>query len=204
MIRDSAAKPALAIDNWKTVHHRSQGQLYNTTGNNQETTDNQHKYGKSTPTNWAEIVKGGTPKNSEIPAGLRDKRMRTKKLLEKQNTIIQNQPDPVGVYFKNDRRGPIGILRRALRESLPAWALLGIGFVGGSVLEVVTDRRMKPRLIATLHLMGILELPNFDIFTNATKKSTNNHRPLGDDRNLEMAQKRLEPYAIVTRNPYAK
>jgi len=66
--------------------------------------------------------------------------------------------------------GPIGLVRRSLRESPPSWALLGLSFVGGSVLEVLTDEAQKRRLVNTKRLLGIHELPDVPMFEDSPKK----------------------------------
>lgn len=60
-------------------------------------------------------------------------------------------------------KGPIGVLRRALSKCLPSWAILVFAFLGGSILEVVTDVKLKNRLTATPKITGIMEVPDFDI-----------------------------------------
>lgn len=51
------------------------------------------------------------------------------------------EPEATVVYLKNMKHRPIGIIGGPLPKLLPSWALLGIGFVGGSVMEIVTGKR---------------------------------------------------------------
>lgn len=73
-------------------------------------------------------------------------------------------PNLIPVYFLNVKRGTINVLRRALWGSLPSWSVVGLSFIGGSVLEVLTDGRHKNRLVATLQGMGLKEVINFGFF----------------------------------------
>lgn len=82
---------------------------------------------------------------------------------------VRRQPRPVAVYFKDVQRSPFRTLRKALRDCLPAWTGLGLCFVRGSVLEIVMDLKQEDRLRATLRMMRISEIPNFDI-TSTTEK----------------------------------
>lgn len=71
------------------------------------------------------------------------------------NVRVTYKPNPVAVYLKNVRRGLIGSIRAALRQCLPSWAVLGFRIVGGSVLEIITDGRIKDLLITTLKVLGV-------------------------------------------------
>lgn len=95
-------------------------------------------------------------------------------MLDDNGSRVHLVPDPVGVYFKNMHRGSIGVIHQTLRECLPNWALLGISFVSASVMEVVTDRSLNQRLFATLVMIGVKELQNYDIFGEAMMKNNQN------------------------------
>lgn len=114
------------------------------------------------------------------------------------------EPKVEAVYFKNIVRAPIGRVRAALRESLPSWALLGLSFVGGSVLEILTDKRLKPRLVATLKVMNVIEINDFDILGNGTKKETHgkSEKELAL-LNANAANGRLEKCIQTCRNEFA-
>lgn len=93
-------------------------------------------------------------------------------MLNTKNAIRTVEPQPTAAYFKNIKRGPIGTIRKALREWLPRWALLRISFIGGSVVESITDWRVKDRLVATLEMMNITEVKDFNIFDNTKDRRT--------------------------------
>lgn len=75
---------------------------------------------------------------------------------------------PEAVYYKNVRGGPIGVLQKALHECLPEWAVMDLSFAGDYIFEVITDRDLKERLIATLAIMAIVVVTDLDI-TKAPK-----------------------------------
>lgn len=89
----------------------------------------------------------------------------------KQNFKPIAEPRPMAVYFKNIRRGHPGVIRAVIREYLPSWALLGLHFIGSSVLEIVTDERLKDRTISTLKIIGITQIPNFDNLATAPNRA---------------------------------
>lgn len=86
--------------------------------------------------------------------------------------MIEESPQVV-VYVRNIKKGPIGAIRNALRHNLPIWALLGLRFIGGSVLEIIKDARQKPRLVATLQVIGVREIKEFNVFESAIRKKHN-------------------------------
>ena len=72
------------------------------------------------------------------------------------------KPEPEAVYFGGIPRGPIGKLRRALRNALPKWAILSISFIGDSVTEILCHKALVQRLIAALKFMKFRHLKNYD------------------------------------------
>lgn len=115
------------------------------------------------------------------------------------------KPQPTDVYFKNVRRGPLVVIRNALRECLPSWTLPGLKFVGAPVLEIVIDERLSARTTATLRVMGITEITDIDILTNATKNQHN--KELQDERlkkNLSTAIHRLQKILQKAPNHWAR
>ena len=97
------------------------------------------------------------------------KRRLTKTITNPDGTVTTSQPAPVilkpepeAVYFGGIPRGPIGKLRRALRNALPKWAILSISFIGDSVTEILCHKALVQRLIATLKFMKFRHLKNYD------------------------------------------
>lgn len=155
-------------------------------GNNEEET-------KQKGISWAKISKAHRPNKTQLPTYMTERIQRSAEILNARKIRTIRQPKPMAVYFKNNRRGQIGTIRRALRESLPLWALLGIGFVEGSVMEIITDTNLKERLIATLKLMGIAEIPGFDILDDTTRsEQKSGTNPTKSETNAPRVIRRME------------
>lgn len=82
------------------------------------------------------------------------------------------KPVSPAVCFKIIRRCLIGALLLALRKSLPSWALSGIGLVEGPVLEIVSDKHLKGKLVDTLKSTGKEEIIKFDVQEGGSRKGT--------------------------------
>lgn len=120
--------------------------------------------------NWAEITKLKRPKAAKfIPSPLQAKINKTKSLLTKGSFVPCHEPKPPALYFKIVKRGPLVEIRNALRECLPNWALLGLDFVGSSVMEIITDRQLKDKIVGTLKQLGMVNVPNLSIFESAVR-----------------------------------
>lgn len=61
------------------------------------------------------------------------------------------------------------MLRQALRESLPSWALLQNDFVGALIMKIVIDRRLQQKLVSTLTLMVMVAIEIFDALESAMR-----------------------------------
>lgn len=155
--------------------------------------------------NWAQITKMNRPNLTKIvPQQLQEKIIKSRELLVQGNFKQIYEPNPTALYFKNVRRGPLGLVRNALRESLPSWALLGLDFVGASVLEIITDEKLKDRTIATLKMMGITVIPGFDILEKAASVPKPGETPAErSQRNLRTAAYRLQKNVEKARNRWA-
>lgn len=115
-----------------------------------------------------------------------------------------HKPKPIGLYFKNIRLGSLGMIRKALRECLPSWALLGLDFVGSSILEVVTDQNLKDRVVATMKLIGIAHIPKFDVFESALRShQSKEKRADNTKRNLDAAIYRFQRNVGKAKNHWA-
>lgn len=49
--------------------------------------------------------------------------------------------------------------------------MLGLDFIGASVLEVVSDETLKDRVVATMNLLGMTHIPAFDVLEAALRKN---------------------------------
>ncbi len=150
---------------------------------------------------WKEVVAHSRPAN-QISNAMLTKINKMKNTLLENKCIMVKQPKVEAFYFRNIRRSPLGRLRAALRQSLPAWAILGLSFIGGSVLEVLCDCRLQHQLIATLKIAGIQNIKLFDILNDGLKREGNHQQnPLN---NLRAARRRLGQCAHKARNVFAK
>lgn len=125
---------------------------------------------------WAKNAKLYRPSNGISSTTILQKIRNSRKLNDRQHTRVRPEPRTTDVYFKDVRRGPIGILPLELSECLPRWAILNLSFVVGSRVEVITDVKLKDWLTANLKIVGIAEVQDFDIVKAA------NTRQIGDDR----------------------
>lgn len=78
---------------------------------------------RSRKMNWTEIVKTNMP-DTRIIEAIKDKIQQLKTLLDSEQAQVIEEPHTVVVYVRNTRRGPIGAMRNALRQSLPSWPSL--------------------------------------------------------------------------------
>lgn len=155
--------------------------------------------------NWADIAKRNITSAKCLPPDLAVRVQKAIYKLDTNKIRVLKEPETTAVYFKNIRQGPLGVLRAALRECLPSWAVLGLGFIGSSVLEIITDARLKSRLIATLNAMGVQEIPNFDMFYAGLKRaSTGEPGGSAQASNLMAAIRRLTVCTSQFRSQYAK
>lgn len=69
--------------------------------------------------NWAKIAKLHRPSYEISSATIFQKIENSQKLLDTQHMKVRPEPRPTAVYYKDVRRGPIVVLRRAYSESLP-------------------------------------------------------------------------------------
>lgn len=108
-----------------------------------------------------------------LPTALQADRLReTRPLLQHRNLHSKPEPETNSLYYRNVCREPIGLLRSALRKSPPLWALLGLSFIGASILEELTDVRLAPGLIETMRLLDIEHVKDLDLFAPAFSPST--------------------------------
>lgn len=101
--------------------------------------------------------------NKVVPTQLLDKTANLGQIMVHENFKPLVRPTTIAVYFSKVRRGLVGRIRKALRECPPSWTTLRLGFVGSLVLEVVMDGKVKDRTVATLKMIVIMEINDFDI-----------------------------------------
>ena len=150
---------------------------------------------------WADVV-AQNMKLRNFPDHLRTKAMSMKKMLLENKCITVEKPNIIPLYFKNIRRCRIGVLRAALRQSLPSWAVIGLSFVGGSILELLCDSKLEHRVIHMMKVVNIRQVKGFNILTDGVKKET--EKDQSHKRNVEAAKKRFERCIETSRSEYAK
>lgn len=128
--------------------------------------------------NWVQITMMNRPDMTKtVPKQLIEKITKSRQLLMEGKIKPVYEPKPVALYFKNVRRGLLELIRSSLRECLLSWAILGLDFNGTSVLEISLDERLKDRTVATLKMIGIMVIQNFDILAAAASKSKSGELP---------------------------
>ena len=86
--------------------------------------------------------------------------------------IQSPEPKPTALYFRNIKRARLGQVRKALRQMFThPWAVLGLSFIGQSVIEIVCHFGLRDQVIAKLRLLGASHIRNFDVFGNNMKKT---------------------------------
>ena len=151
---------------------------------------------------WADIVSlNRAPKMSDISNPMKKKIMKARKLIE----IIPPKTSPTAIYFRKIKRVQLGVVRKALRSlDLPPWAVLGLSFIGQSVLEVVCDERLASQLIVKLTLLGAAHIKDFDIFGDNLKKNPNTDTEEKLKANVEKVIYRLKKLISTSNNEAAK
>ena len=121
------------------------------------------------------------------------------------DVIYRPKPRPTAVYFCNIRRVQLGVVRKALRNmQLPPWALLGLSFIGQSVLEIVCDQSHVAQLTVKMKLLGAAEVKNFDMFGDNLKKTPGTESRARHRANIDKAQTRLVRLIATSSNEAAK
>lgn len=91
---------------------------------------------------------------------------------------------------------------------MPSWAILGLSFIGGSQLEIITDVRLVQKVIGSLKLLNIVELKGFDVAGDAMKNRKRRPSALTEEsarrQNIEMALKRISRCRETTTNESAR
>lgn len=125
-----------------------------------------------------------------------------KQMLVNNKCIDIEKPTIVPIYFKNIKRCRIGPLRAALRQILPSWAVLGLSFVGGSILEVLSDIKLESRVVHLMKVINVRQVRGFNILRDGVKKEVKE-----DDvylKNVQAAKRRFARCIQTCRSEYAK
>lgn len=155
--------------------------------------------------NRVNIVKMNQPEVAKfIPETLHTKISKTWQLLRQGNFNVEYEPIPTAWIFTEVRRGPFGLIRRALRRCLPSWAFFGLDFISAAGLEIVTDARLEDRVVTTLQVVSISQITEFDLFKTALKSRTGVVSQEEKKRkNLEVTAYRLQKNVTEAKNKWA-
>lgn len=79
---------------------------------------------------------------NKVQEGLQTRIIKASAILIQNKLIPVQKPEPTAIFLKHVKRGPIGVVQRALRECLPSWALLGIDFIGYLIIEIIAEKKL--------------------------------------------------------------
>ena len=119
--------------------------------------------------------------------------------------ITSPQPKPTALYFRNIKRARLGQVRKALRQMFTnPWAVLGLSFIGKSVIEILCHEGLVDQVVGKLRLIGATHIRNMDIFGDNLKKMSKNDTRDRAATNLERAHQRFERLVATCTNAAAK
>ncbi|PXF46499.1 hypothetical protein BWQ96_03734 [Gracilariopsis chorda] len=151
---------------------------------------------------WSSIVR--QERMSKLPDEQRMKIHQTLQAIEISNLRMNTAPEVDVVYIKGLKRSPYGLIRRSLQHSIPRSSLLGLSYIGGSILEIITLKSHKHRLIETLQLLGLQHMANFSIRDDAMKKQgENSDKKTREMQNLTRLIRRMQRCVRNSKNPLA-
>ena len=150
---------------------------------------------------WAQIAAEPRPSIKDVSPATLERLRKGMALLDIQTPA----PTPTALYFRNIRRARLGQLRKALRQMFThPWAVLGLSFIGKSVIEIVCHKGLADQIVAKLRLIGATHIKNMDVFGDNLKKKTS--APTGDrlTANLERAHQRFQRLVSTCTSTTAK
>ncbi|KAI0562920.1 Endonuclease-reverse transcriptase [Gracilaria domingensis] len=157
--------------------------LQQSQGENNVDRNNPHKqitpHTEKTARTWSNVVR--QERMANLPDEQRVKIHQTLSAINTSNLRISTTPITDVVYVKGLRRSPYGIVRKSLLHSIPRAGLLGLSYIGGSILEIVTTKSEKQNLIETIQLLGLQHMPSFAITDDSLKK----HGEISDKKQRE-------------------
>ena len=84
------------------------------------------------------------------------------------------------------------------------WAILGLSFIGQSVIEIVCHEPLVHQVVGKLRLVGASHIKNMDVFGDNLKKLSPKDTRNRGTLNLERAQQRFERLVETCVNPAAR
>ena len=150
---------------------------------------------------WAQIAAAPRPSIKDVTPQTQESLRKCLAMLD----ISSPEPKPTAVYFRNIKRSRLGQVRKALKQMFThPWAILGLSFIGKSVIEIVCHQGLADQVVAKLRLIGATHIKNMDVFGDNLKKLQNREGANRNTLNLERAQQRFERLVSTCINSAAK
>ena len=150
---------------------------------------------------WAQIAAEKRPNISDVSKQTQESLRKCLAMLD----IQSPQPKPTALYFRNIRRARLGQVRKALRQMFThPWAILGLSFIGKSVVEIVCHEALVNQIIAKLRLVGASHIRNMNVFGDNMKRLSQKDQRNRNTLNLERAHQRFERLVQTCTNSAAK
>ena len=150
---------------------------------------------------WAQIAADRRPSINDVSRTTMERLRKGLSMLD----IQTPEPKPIALYFRNIKRTRLGQVRKALRQIFThPWAVLGLSFLGQSVIEIVCHSGLCDQVIAKLRLIGAAHIRNLNVFGDNMKKTSGKDSRARQTANLERAQSRFERLVSTCTNSAAK
>ena len=150
---------------------------------------------------WAQIAAAPRPSLHDVTPQTQESLRKCMAMLE----ISSPEPKPTAAYFRNIKRARLGQVRKALKQILThPWAVLGLSFIGKSVVEIVCHKALVDQVVAKLRLIGAVHVKNMNVFGDNLKKLAKKEGVNRNTLNLERAQQRFERLMKTCPNAAAK
>ena len=150
---------------------------------------------------WAQIAAEKRPSVNDVSKETQERLRKCLAMLD----IQSPQPKPTALYFRNIRRARLGQVRKALRQMFThPWAVLGLSFIGKSVVEIVCHESLVDQVVAKLRLVGASHIKNLNVFGDNMKKLSQKDQRNRFTLNLERAHQRFERLVQTCTNSAAK
>lgn len=150
---------------------------------------------------WAQIAAEKRPNIQDVSKATQEGLRKCLAMLD----INNPEPKPTALYFRNLKRARLGHVRKALRQMFNhPWAVLGLSFIGKSVIEIVCHEGLVDQIVAKLRLIGATHIKNMNIFGDNMKKLSTKDTRARTTTNLERAHQRFERLTATCTNAAAK
>ncbi|KAI0560570.1 hypothetical protein FGB62_108g01 [Gracilaria domingensis] len=159
---------------------------------------------------WAQIAREGQPKSvNELPAQFRARMERMAQSLKSGGYAplpkrSSQPPKMEAQYFRGIPRGPYRPLMTYLRIGLRSRCIIGLSFIGRSILEIVSASDVSHKLVAGMRAAGYTHMAIFSATSNAMSSRRMMSKAERKKKNLEQALYRFRTAANRTTSSWAK